>query len=99
MNKPFNKLTYKEKLAKIKSNTKYYFAKNFLSDDVKIINKKEFKNGSWIEYKQLEIFDQYTNKTYKYHFSCKYSLDKVLKVCGKPFINCLYVSKYKLQIV
>jgi hypothetical protein len=99
MNKPYKKLSYIEKHKKLQSNIRYYFAKNFISDDVKVINKKEFKNGSWIEYKQLEVKDTYTNKIYQYNFSCKYKLGDIIKGINKRFIHCLYVSKYKVKVL
>lgn len=99
MNEKFKTLSNSSKKAKIKSNVKYYFAKNFINDDiVKEVTKKVYKNGSWIEYKEFEVVDKFTGKKYKYNFSCKYK-DDIIKGTSKRFIECVYVSKFKVLII
>lgn len=100
VNKPFNKLKYRERLKKLQSNIRYYFAKNFCNDEIiQTISKKEFGNGSWIEYRQFQVEDKYTNKIYKYNFSCKYKLGDIIKGTDRNFIHCIYVSKYKVKVI
>ncbi|WP_291566874.1 MULTISPECIES: hypothetical protein [unclassified Clostridium] len=99
MSEKFKKLSNSSKRAKIKSNVEYYFTKNFINDDiVKEVNKKVYNNGSWIEYKEFEVTDKFTGKKYKYNFSCKYKLGDIIKGTSKRFIECLYVSKFKVLI-